>query len=164
MINNKYHHSTITSLLPSVLIRVHTTSNFASDNKWVIFFPGMTWYYGDNDFIIRTFNSSHVTCSTIHILTWLVVKNTTFNKLHAAARLPDWTAWSKTGWLRLPVSYGNKQIIMLNASVRFTKNVSSFCWGCLVPVTDDCFEYNCFKIHYSKGETAVSLLLSQLLP
>ena len=59
----------ITSLLPSVLLWVHSTSNNANGNKWVIFFSGTAWYYGDNDFIIRTFDSDarldtvHVTCS-----------------------------------------------------------------------------------------------------
>ena len=74
-------------------------------------------YYGDNDYIIQTFNfiahsdAAHVTCSTwygfscdlqhliqilawlavlIRILVWLVVNNTAFYKWRAAARLPHW--------------------------------------------------------------------------
>ena len=50
----------ITSLLPSVLLRVHSTSNNANGNKQVIFISGIVWYisgivwyYGDKDFIIR---------------------------------------------------------------------------------------------------------------
>ena len=31
-------------------------SNNANGNKRVIFFSGIAWYYGDNDFIVRTFN------------------------------------------------------------------------------------------------------------
>ena len=60
----------ITILLPSVLLRVRSISNNANGNKRVIFFPGKAWYYGDNDFIIRTFDfiacsdAAHVTCST----------------------------------------------------------------------------------------------------
>ena len=60
----------ITSLLPSVLLQVRSTSNNANDNKRVIFFSGIAWYYGDNDFIIRTFDfiarsdAARVTCST----------------------------------------------------------------------------------------------------
>ena len=47
----KYHHST--SLLPSVLLRVCSTSNNANGNKRVIFLSGIA---GNNDFIIRTFD------------------------------------------------------------------------------------------------------------
>ena len=60
----------ITSLLPSVLLRVRSMSNNANSNKRVIFFSGIAWYYGDNDFIIRTFDfiacsdAACVTCST----------------------------------------------------------------------------------------------------
>lgn len=36
------------SFLPSILLPVHSTSNNANGNKWEIF-PGMAWYYGDND-------------------------------------------------------------------------------------------------------------------
>ena len=52
----KYHHrykaisENITSLLPSVLCST------ASGNKRVIFFSHIAWYYGDNDFIIPTFD------------------------------------------------------------------------------------------------------------
>ena len=48
----------ITSLLLSILLQVRSTSNNANGNKRVIFFSGRTWYmyYGDNDFIIRTFD------------------------------------------------------------------------------------------------------------
>ena len=41
----------ITHLLPSVLLRVRSTSNNANGNKRVIFFS-----YGDNDYIVRTFD------------------------------------------------------------------------------------------------------------
>ena len=50
-----------------VLLRVCSTSNNANGNKRV---NGIAWYYGDNDFIIQTFdfiarsNAAHVTCST----------------------------------------------------------------------------------------------------
>ena len=60
----------ITSLLPSVLLRVRSMSNNANGNKRVIFFSGIAWYYGDNDFIIQTFDfiarsdAACVTCST----------------------------------------------------------------------------------------------------
>ena len=60
----------ITSLLQSVLLRVRSTSNNANGNKRVIFFSSITRYYGDNDFIIRTFDfigrsdAVHATCST----------------------------------------------------------------------------------------------------
>ena len=53
-----YHHSMklyrkiSRVFLPSVLLRVHSTSNNANGNKRVIFFSGITWCYGDNDFII----------------------------------------------------------------------------------------------------------------
>ena len=60
-------------------------------NEW--YFSGMAWYYGDNDFIIRTFDfiawsdAAHMTCSTwyrfsrdlqylIRILAWLAVPDT----------------------------------------------------------------------------------------
>ena len=45
-------------------------SNNANGNKRVMFFSGIAWYYGDNDFIIRTFDfiarsdAAHATCST----------------------------------------------------------------------------------------------------
>ena len=42
--------------LPSVLLRVWSTSNNANGKKRVIFSSGIAWYYGDNDFIIRTFD------------------------------------------------------------------------------------------------------------
>ena len=67
----KYHHSTkaipenITSSLPSVLLRVRSTSNNAIGNKQVIFFSSVAWYYGDNDFIIRTFD--FIACSDVHM-------------------------------------------------------------------------------------------------
>ena len=41
------------SLLPSELLQVCSTSNNANGNKQakqVIFFSGIAWYYGDNDF------------------------------------------------------------------------------------------------------------------
>ena len=49
----------ITSLLLSILLQAHSTSNNANGNKRVIFFSGRAWYmyYGDNDSIIRTFDS-----------------------------------------------------------------------------------------------------------
>ena len=43
------------SLLPSVLLRVHNKQvifNNIDGNKQVVFFSGIAWYYGDNDFII----------------------------------------------------------------------------------------------------------------
>ena len=47
--------SYITSLLPSVSLQVRSTSNNPnSTNKW--YFSSIAWYYGDNDFIIWTFD------------------------------------------------------------------------------------------------------------
>ena len=56
----KYH-----SLLPSVMLRVHSMSNNANGNKWVIFFSRIAWYYGDNDYHMTcsTDTDFHVTCS-----------------------------------------------------------------------------------------------------
>ena len=94
-----------TSLLLSELLRVCSTKNNVNGNKQVIFSQS-SWYYGDNDFIIRTFDfiarpdaytwliapdtnccmtrstdtDSHVTCSTKY----------GFYELCAAARLPHW--------------------------------------------------------------------------
>ena len=64
----------------------------------------IAWYYGDNDFIIRTFNfmarsdtrmslvvpdtASFMTCSTDTASCVTHSKNMAFYKLHAAARLP----------------------------------------------------------------------------
>ena len=65
----KYHHSipkNITSLVPSVLLRVYSKSQ--QQQTCDILF-GITWYYGDNDFIMRTFDfiahsdAARVTCS-----------------------------------------------------------------------------------------------------
>ena len=50
----------IMSLLPSVLLRVHSTSNNTDGNKRVMFFSSIAWYY---DFIIRTFNFIIIACS-----------------------------------------------------------------------------------------------------
>ena len=61
---------------------------------------GIAWYYGDNDFIIRTFDfiacsdvacvvpdtDSHVTCTTD--TDSRVTCSKKYDKLHAAARLP----------------------------------------------------------------------------
>ena len=55
-------------MLPSILLRVRSTSNNASGNKRVIF-SGITLYNGDNDLIIQTFN--FIARSDAH--TWLVV-------------------------------------------------------------------------------------------
>ena len=69
------------SLLLSVLLRVCSISSNAMQWQQVsVFFSAVAWYYGVNDFIIRTFNliahsdtvcttcstrsASHVTCST----------------------------------------------------------------------------------------------------
>ena len=53
MYKYKYHHSTklslpenITSLLPSVLLRVRSVGNNAKGNKRVMFFSAIAWYYG----------------------------------------------------------------------------------------------------------------------
>ena len=46
----------IMSLLPSVFLRVHSMSNNANSNKTSDIFSSIALYYGDNDFIIRTFN------------------------------------------------------------------------------------------------------------
>ena len=43
------------NLLLSVL-RVRSMSNNANSNERVIFFSSIAWYYGDNDFITRTFD------------------------------------------------------------------------------------------------------------
>ena len=43
------------NLLLSVL-RVRSMSNNANSNERVIFFSSIAWYYGDNDFIMRTFD------------------------------------------------------------------------------------------------------------
>ena len=60
-----------------------------------LYFSGIAWYYGDNDFIVRTSDfiarsdAVHVTCSTdtdSHVT--CSKKNTAFYKLRAAARLP----------------------------------------------------------------------------
>ena len=70
----KYHHSTKLymyqkSLLPPVTLGVHSMSNNANGNEQVVPFSGIAWYYGNNDFIIRTFDfiarsdTAHVTCS-----------------------------------------------------------------------------------------------------
>ena len=71
-------------------------SNNANSNERVIFFSSIAWYYGDNDFIMRTFDfiARSDTARDLHyliqILTWLAVKNTAFYKLNAAARFPHW--------------------------------------------------------------------------
>ena len=66
-----YHHSMklyqdILSLLLSVLLRVCSTSKNINGNKRVIFFFSIACYYGDDDFIIQTFNfiAACMTCST----------------------------------------------------------------------------------------------------
>ena len=55
----------------ALLLRVRSTSNNPNGNKRVIFFPVcIAWCYGDNDFIVRTFDfvaqsdAARVTCST----------------------------------------------------------------------------------------------------
>ena len=98
IISSWYHHNykaileNITSLLSSVLLLVHSTNYNANSNKQVIYFFGIVWYYGDNDFLIQTFNfiahldavcmswsipnmNSRMTCSTdtgFHVIcsTW----------------------------------------------------------------------------------------------
>ena len=44
-----------TTLLPSVLLLVHSTSYSANNNKQV-------WYYGDNDFLIQTIAHLDAVC------------------------------------------------------------------------------------------------------
>ena len=64
------------SLLPSLLLRMHSTSNNANGNKPVIF-SSIAWYYDDNDFniislhsqmrtrlVVYTDTASCMTCST----------------------------------------------------------------------------------------------------
>ena len=58
---------------------------------------GIAWYYGDNDFIIQTFDfiiqthctfrHTHMTCSTNMDSHVTCSKNTAFSKLRAVARL-----------------------------------------------------------------------------
>ena len=58
------------------------THNNANGDKLVILFSSIAWNYGDNDFIIWTFDC--IACSDTHtwlvaliwVLTWLTVKNT----------------------------------------------------------------------------------------
>jgi len=58
-------------LLPSILLWVCSTSNNANGMQQTSdIFSGIAWYYGDNDFIIQTFDfiarsdAAPVTCST----------------------------------------------------------------------------------------------------
>ena len=86
----------------SVLLRVCSTSNNANGNKRVIqnAFPVIAWYYGDNDFIIRTIASSGAALITRSRYLIRISHDSTdsdscvtygtkmaFLKLHAAARL-----------------------------------------------------------------------------
>ena len=70
MVINKYHLSTklYHELVAACIITV--INNASASGKQVIFSSSIAWYYGDNDFVIRTFNfiaysvTAHMTCST----------------------------------------------------------------------------------------------------
>ena len=72
------------SLLLSVLLHMHSTSNNANGNKPVIFFS-IAWYYDDNDFIAQS--DARTTCSTDTASCMTCSTKYSSYELHAAARL-----------------------------------------------------------------------------
>ena len=62
IISSWYHHNyktipeNTTTLLSSVLLLVHSANYNANSNKRLIHFFSIVWYYGDNNFLIQTFN------------------------------------------------------------------------------------------------------------